>query len=1075
LSLRAASFFLLRTPRLPVSQFRRWSDDLQCSSRDLALCEERSFPERLSTDRAALRQSLRAIVEDATVAEAIYVASPSLSQRLGKWLADPESKEGAKAEQVLVRYFARMAARATPFGLFAGFSVGSMGEATRLEITGPDHRHARLDMDYVARLVETLEGDEVLRQGLRYWPNNALYEALGAIRYPELRVTETSRYFELSEVPPTAHLQAALARASSGATRQEIADAAAQGEVDEEDAVAFVDELIDLRILESNLMPPITGGEPLSSLVATLRASSPRHVSNDQGSLPDLGRALPVLEEVQRSLADLNDNRAAVDSTPYEAIAAALEQLPVAVDRARLFQVDMSRGASATLGHREIESIARGAVALHTLSPGTEDLSAFVRAFVTRYGQREVPLMVAMDEEIGVGHAVRGATALEPVPLVKGLRARKDKANSTQQTWSTRDKGLLELLADAWATGTQALTLTDERVAELGEEKPPPMPASIAVLATILSPSPGAPEAQHRIWLNSWLGGSAARYFGRFAAWNHDLTEALRRHLQDEEQAYPGTILAEIVHMPDTSRIGNLLLRPVLRRHEIPFCGRSGAAEDQLIALSDLYVSVRGGRVVLRSRKLGAEILTRLSTAHNYTAPKQLAVYRFLASLQAQGETVAAAWNWGALADAKFLPRVEYGSIILAPAQWRLSQAELAALLAPTAVERYRAAAQLRARHRLPRFLGLQDNDNVLPVDLDNSLSIDAVAPLLKDRPIGNFIELFLGEADQVCRGPRGAHTNEVVVPFLVARTTDRDRASSQAGRRRTPDDAVTFYPGGEWLHAKIRCEPAVMDRVLSNGVRPVVDHATRAGQVDRWHFTRHLGATPHVRLFLHGPAETLSAGALPLIERSLRPLLASGMAQSYELAAYEPDIDLYGGRRGAELAELIFFEDSKVALTLVERLCGRPEGRERWSWALLGTARLFADVGLDLSARRLFALEGLRGARKELGLTVEDDREIAERFRSERAVVERLLQAPNGEGIDQLFDDRKRALQGPLAELAALHSASELGVSLEGYLQAIVRAWNHRVLRAKVLLHEVVLYTFLAKHYESVAARGGG
>src|SRR5438552_18348714 len=73
------------------------------------------------------RASLRALVADPAVREAIFLASPSLEESLEYWERDPSSERGKKVELSLVKYVARLSSRATPFGLFAGVSLGTIG------------------------------------------------------------------------------------------------------------------------------------------------------------------------------------------------------------------------------------------------------------------------------------------------------------------------------------------------------------------------------------------------------------------------------------------------------------------------------------------------------------------------------------------------------------------------------------------------------------------------------------------------------------------------------------------------------------------------------------------------------------------------------------------------------------------------------------------------------------------------------------------------------------------------------------------------------------------------------------
>ena len=138
----------------------------------------------------------------------------------------------------------------------------------------------------------------------------------------------------------------------------------------------------------------------------------------------------------------------------------------------------------------------------------------------------------------------------------------------------------------------------------------------------------------------------------------------VEQHLRAEESLRPDTIYAEIVHFPE-GRIGNVLLRPLLREYEIPYLGLSGAPREKQIPVNDLFVSVIGPRIVLRSARLGKEIIPRMTNAHNYGL-RSLGMYRFLCALQTEGIAVGLGFNWGALDSAPFLPRVISGRTVSA-------------------------------------------------------------------------------------------------------------------------------------------------------------------------------------------------------------------------------------------------------------------------------------------------------------------------------------------------------------------------------------------------------------------------
>src|SRR5262249_40544658 len=126
-----------------------------------------------SADRALLIDRVRAAWRRPEVREAVFLATPELDAGLQRAQESPDSDSALKTVRSLAAYVARLAARSTPFGLFAGCSVGTFGAQTRLELQPRTayRRHTRLDMDYLSALVDALEADPAVRAVLRYRPN----------------------------------------------------------------------------------------------------------------------------------------------------------------------------------------------------------------------------------------------------------------------------------------------------------------------------------------------------------------------------------------------------------------------------------------------------------------------------------------------------------------------------------------------------------------------------------------------------------------------------------------------------------------------------------------------------------------------------------------------------------------------------------------------------------------------------------------------------------------------------------------------------------------------------------------
>jgi len=134
LGFEPSGFFSFRSPLLSFDELETWTSGLEAVA---ALDDPERLEQALDRDRERLRAWMREALERPEIAEAVFLASPSLFDALAGWRSDPDSKKGRRAENALVRYLQRMATRPTPFGLFSGCSLGLLppGEsATRLEL-----------------------------------------------------------------------------------------------------------------------------------------------------------------------------------------------------------------------------------------------------------------------------------------------------------------------------------------------------------------------------------------------------------------------------------------------------------------------------------------------------------------------------------------------------------------------------------------------------------------------------------------------------------------------------------------------------------------------------------------------------------------------------------------------------------------------------------------------------------------------------------------------------------------------------------------------------------------------------
>jgi lantibiotic biosynthesis protein len=1062
-----SGFFAFRTPLLPFDELLAWSEGLKGLS---ALGDQACLEQALSEDRNRLRDRLSTALSRPEVREALFVASPDLDESIHRWLREPESEKGQRIERALVRYFSRMCGRSTPFGLFAGCSVGTVGEQTHFEVAelAACTRHTRLDMDYLYALIDILNRDPEVRNSLIYRPNSSLYRAAGRVRYVETRLDGEARSYFLVAVEDTEYLSATLEKAKLGADLNSLASALVEAdpEIESEEAQEYIKELVDNQLLVSELSPVVTGPEPIHTLIDQLK-------EHEMAPL-----VVERLEKARTALDAIDADGLGVASERYREIAKLLEVLPAKVELPRLFQVDMVKPvAGLSIGPEPLAEITRAIEILHQLfrRRAESEMGRFRDAFLARYNPgQEVPLLNVLDEEVGIGFNPSTRPSAEASPLLRELEFSPADDDETEQ-FGARYTFLLRKLQEAALRGEDEIALTARDIERLKNKDLLPLPDAFACMATLIAESEEAlKQGDFRVYFMGGSGPSGARLLGRFCHADKELHRQVDNLLRSEEAFEPNAIFAEIVHLPE-GRIGNILLRPLMRDYEIPYIGRSGATLENQITVDDLLVTVINNRVVLRSKRLGRQVIPRLSSAHNY-GWRSLGVYKFLCSIQDQGFAGSLSWNWGALGKAPFLPRVTLGRIIFSRAQWNVNKEELEALSKLRGAALFAAVQNWRQERRLPRWVSLVDADNELPVDLDNVLSIETFINLVKNRQEAKLSEMLGGLEQLLARGPEGRFVHELVVPFTRTRPRE-ERKPARAGVGEFKAQR-TFPPGSEWLYAKLYTGTATVDRVLCDVVQPLAESAIRSGAADQWFFIRYSDPDWHLRLRFHGDPGRLHSDVLSALQEAVSPLLNDGRLWRIQLDTYEREIERYGGEDGMVLSEKIFHADSEAVAAIIDIVSGDEGAHARWKLALCGTDMLLSDLGLNLERKHAVMKQIREGFGYEFRADVTDlKHQLGKKYMKERKSLESLIIAgltdePQIEDGIAVLQRRSERLAPLVAQLRSVQESGRLTTTIEDLVGSYIHMHINRLLRAAQRAQELVIYDFLVRLYDSQIAR---
>ncbi|MCK8496027.1 lantibiotic dehydratase [Spirosoma sp. RP8] len=986
---------------------------------------------------------LREWYSDPFAQEAIYLASPTLYERFMRWLSGEQLSDVHKLLQTLYKYAIRMSTRCTPYGLFAGCSLALPADYTRLrrKNSQPVRRHSRLDIECLMAVRDWLLAQPIIRNQVLFYTNNSLYAVGGNFRYVEMQQTTASRHYFITALTGDQFLKRLFEQARTGATVPQLVNYLVEMNIEEDEACAFVEQLIDEQLLSCDLDPVLIGESYLDVLIAKVAALSDTElITQDLIQLKELVATTPNVVDLGNHIGSWLDGR----------------QLDAPIDR---LQVDsFYEEGSLTVGQSAMEHLRQQIEQLAVLNqphhcPDMDDLK---RRFYDRYEQEEIPLALALDSEYGIGYGVQSGLGVGYAPMIDDLSLPNIEGVLQPPTWNWWQSFVLNKYSESLYSHQAEIELSQADLEHIAKQRRDGqvLPESFYVFGNWLAKSGEAIDKnEYRFVMQACKGPSAATLLSRFCEGSSPLTEAVQSCVRATEQHHPDVIFAEVVHFPE-NRAGNILTRPTLYQYEIPYLAQSSVDQEYQIPIDDLLISVRNGRVVLRSRRLNKRVIPRLTNAHNYH--QGLPTYRFLCDLQHQDSHLDVKWNWGVLAEQAYLPRVRYKNIILSRATWQLQAKDL------QLGNLFQLAIQLNEKG-LPQEFVVGMHDHELLVCLHNPQSLSLLVAELQKRNSVRIYE-YLATADN-CPVSVGGQpfTNEVVIPF---RNPSAPKLFGLMPSLKTLPQR-RFSVGSEWLYLKIYTGEKTSDDLLATVLYPVVEQLLAKGVINQFFFIRYKDVDPHLRLRFRGnPYLDFHHVVMRKVEEALRDRVHEGVVHRVQMDTYVREIERYGHEQ-IELCEAIFHYDSLSTLAFLAQHKAVFDESSRFAFAVAKIDCLLTGVGLLTGERSQLMNQMKDGFFAEFNGDVNLRRQQNEKFRHYRPLIDHALSTayqgvPNQTVPDcmtaELTNKLRLAFPGP--------------PQLMPILQSLIHMIINRLFPAKQRAYELVIYHCLAKHYDAQKAR---
>jgi len=1003
--------------------------------------------------------------------ESLLISSPELANEVKKYSEFSLSfKDLGKFELSVFKYYLRSCYRCTPFGLFAGISVGSFSKETTIRLSSSTKykKNTRLDTHFLTSFAQQILKDAEVRGALKWYANNSIYEMNGKFRFIEFRIDKDTRTHHLANVCNSEYVRLTLAQAKQGVTISELAFSLVNDEISLEDGENFVNEMINACLLVSELEPLVTGKEYHTQLLTKLKG------------IPAAKYYLQGLQSVVAVLKETNLQKVGLSSRQFKEVIDQVNEWQIDYDLGCLFQCDLLKPTEkCQITSQLTDELAKAISLLEKITPlpNHSNLGKFIDEFEKRYASQEIPLLTILDSDTGIGYPFNGQTFSDNAPLLTNLQLGNDTHADNKHYKSTKwSKFILSKYHQAIRNHETEIEITEDEVRTIWKDDNDMdfTPNSIYTLCSVLASSAeDFDSGNFLIYHETTSGPSAANLLGRFCYMDEELTSLTRELLKKEEKAKPDAVFAEILHIPQ-ARLANVAMRPVLRSYEIPILTSPAVDEGHTLPLHDLMVSIENGKIFLRSKKLKKEVIPRLSTALNFSI-NPVPHYHFLCDLQFQGIKPNLSWDWGFLNEFPFLPRVRYGKTILSKARWILNLNDLSIDKDVKETELIVSIKRFFAQNNLPKRVTISQGDNLLPIDIENGYCLKILAKDVKKHETLILHECLFNENNLLVKGPEGSFTNEIIIPWYK-QSSAKNGAMQLQRNEETVSIQRNCEPGSQWHYIKIYCGVKTAENILIDVLKPIIESLVEEGIIAKWFFIRYADPDHHIRVrFLGGG--TFYAEITEKLNEALACYLQNHLIWKIQTDTYNRELERYGAEN-MENSETIFFYDSTATVQILSLLEGDEGDELRWQFAIKGVDEFLNSFALSLSEKKELMASISGNFLKEFNAdNSETKKQLGSKYRDIRSKIDLATQTVLSEehefySIWKIFRVRSENLVGCIAHLNQLYASNKLSVHKSDLIASYLHMFLNRFLRSKQRLQEMVIYDMLHQHYKSLLAR---
>lgn len=957
--------------------------------------------------------------------EALRYASPQLLKRFEQ--RNSKEKDVRSEALAITKYFMRSVVNTVPFGLFTSYGLTNTASKANTEYS----RMSDIDSSIASNYFQSLQkSEDAITHCMLRW-NDTIHFVGNKIKFYKMTIDGQNKLFDLSQIDNNEIVNYLIKNVSNSFSFSFFIELIASilEEETKNNIKNFVYKLIESGLILTDLDIELSGIPLIDQLIAKT------------SRIPAFKESLSALHNFKSDLKNV-DQSIINEEKDYKNLNTHLNKLGHNINQGNVSNTILKRNQiNLETDKRDLYKILRLVGKLSSKNNPYPIMENFISRFKSRYEEALVPLLEALDPEIGIGFAVSSQNTVYS-PLLTHLPevARKPLTSNIRVNSKIQQFWLELFLANKHG---QEIDLKDYDLSVFeGRE------LSVGTCCVDVS------KVAAKGYKIKYVGGTTANHLiGRFTQLDNNVAALADQVAKDDEEIHTKKIIVEIYHNP-LFRIGNISARNINRSFEINILSQTHNSDKKKINLSDLYLKASNNQIILWSEEYNAEVLPLLSTAHNFSN-NSVPAYHFLAALSSSySGNNSLGLDFGGLNTNKmtFCPRISYGSYILNSATWNINLSSFRKFLKTEIhdkMDHYGLRQYLRKLH-LPRYFILVVNgEQRMAFDLESDITLIILLKELK-----KLKSLRLEE--KVYNTDEVPFANEIISLFKLTKSEKEKKTHLKP--KFNIKTKRSFSLGSKWLYFKLYCGNVTADKLLSNYLEKTIKIFLENGTIGKFHFLRYTDPNFHIRLRFYVDDKSKIGLVINSFGSIFDELIEKHIIHKVETGTYYRELERYGFDKIC-LAEQIFNIDSKRTLELISVINQDECPFDRWLLTIKGINDLVSLVYTSNAAKHRFYQQIFKNFKSEFSGIKASEKIVLTKFRKFESDMESVLNGTKlTPQLEKIFNKRK-------AELKALNADHTY---LQEKLGSFVHMFVNRMTLAQARLHELVLYGLLECYYYS-------